>query len=464
MLNDYKDSHTQDKNTDDGLRVISREEVDEHSRPLDLWVIIDNKVYDLTKFQLKHPGGKSVLQHNAGRDATEKWILAGHSPKAREQMKEYVIGKIDENEQIKIDNPMHKGTFSKVFPYVTGLLFIVFCYYCIRNTELHLDKPSDTLGLLFGAGPSLFLILAGLKLWPGTPFRTHRIGGLGFLVQYALCWYFFFTDYDWFKTSPFVWTLVLNGVTQATSAIIEVGPTLEWEDNSEYFGNKGTMSRQFIQENLFYHLLTTFSSLYYYPQFYNALQSNIIGKAIEITFVFLPYILIRPLFPKTRLRDALANEKIKTDDHRVFYFISTWIIKLFVLGGKHYIGLFTNTIRYLGGLNTKEVEKLLQFMMLANAGTVAIGPFLHTLRFKNKLAPKVSMTIYLMFLYTPLIAVIQLIPYYYPYWKMFIIFTGGFWINFLPPMYFQAWTLTLTAWFVSYKNGLLPSEAENYVY
>jgi len=224
------------------------------------------------------------------------------------------------------------------------------------------------------------------------------------------------------------------------------------------------MSRQFIIENLFYHLLTTFSSLYYYPQFYKALQSNIFGKVIEVTMVFLPYILVRPFFPKTRLRDAIANDKIKSEDHKIFYFISTWIIKIFVLGGKHYIGLFTNTVRYLGGLSSPEEEKLLQFMMLANAGTVAIGPFLHTLRFKNKLAPKVSMTIYLMFLYTPMIAVFQIIPKYYMYWKMFLLFTGGFLINFLPPLYFQAWTLTLTAWFVSYKHGLLPNEAHALIY
>jgi len=444
---------------------ILRAEVAEHNKPEDMWIIINNHVYDLTKFQKRHPGGKAVLNEVAGNDGTVNWILAGHSPKAQEQMKEYLIAEVDPNEKTISENPMHKGDFSKIFPYLSATFFFIFLYFCVINTDFHLENKSDIWGLIFGIGPSLFLIIAGFKLWPGRHFRTHRIGGLLFLFQYALSWYFYFTDYQWYKNSFLVWSLVLNGCLQATSAIIQIGPTLEKTDKGEYFGNKhATVSLDFVTENLFYQILTTFSTLYYYPQFYNALRSNLFGKAIEIIFVFLPYLVIRPFFPKTKLRDAINQDStVSTTDHRFFFILSNWAIKIFVLGGKHYIGLMTNTVRYLGGLSSLEDEKLLHFLMLANAGTVTISTFLHTLKFKNQLSPKVSMSVYLMFLYTPLIAIIQLVPRCYPYWKMFIIFTLGLFINFTDKVFIQSWTLVVTAWFVSYQNGLIP-EAKDLIF
>ncbi|KIO34369.1 hypothetical protein M407DRAFT_218567 [Tulasnella calospora MUT 4182] len=55
------------------LKTISREEVAKHNKPGDLWVIIDAKVYDLSRFASLHPGGLAVLldENVAGQDATD---------------------------------------------------------------------------------------------------------------------------------------------------------------------------------------------------------------------------------------------------------------------------------------------------------------------------------------------------------------------------------------------------------
>uniref|UniRef100_A0AC35U316 Cytochrome b5 heme-binding domain-containing protein n=1 Tax=Rhabditophanes sp. KR3021 TaxID=114890 RepID=A0AC35U316_9BILA len=58
------------------------------------WVVMDNKVYDLTKFLEEHPGGGEVILEQGGGDATEAFNDVGHSSDAREMAKEYLIGTI----------------------------------------------------------------------------------------------------------------------------------------------------------------------------------------------------------------------------------------------------------------------------------------------------------------------------------------------------------------------------------
>ena len=36
-----------------------------------IWIVIHDKVYDITKFLDEHPGGEEILIKNAGADATE---------------------------------------------------------------------------------------------------------------------------------------------------------------------------------------------------------------------------------------------------------------------------------------------------------------------------------------------------------------------------------------------------------
>ncbi|KAG6545282.1 hypothetical protein Mapa_013395 [Marchantia paleacea] len=70
-------------------------EVSEHNNNKDCWLVIDGKVYDVTKFLEEHPGGDEVLLSATGKDATDDFEDVGHSTSARGMMEEYYVGEVD---------------------------------------------------------------------------------------------------------------------------------------------------------------------------------------------------------------------------------------------------------------------------------------------------------------------------------------------------------------------------------
>ncbi|XP_055302035.1 cytochrome b5-like [Sitodiplosis mosellana] len=74
-------------------------QVREHNEAADLWLIIDEKVYDVTKFLNEHPGGEEVLIDAGGKDATKEFNDVGHSEAAIEQLETYLVGEIVDSEK-----------------------------------------------------------------------------------------------------------------------------------------------------------------------------------------------------------------------------------------------------------------------------------------------------------------------------------------------------------------------------
>ena len=43
------------------MNTYTLEQVQEHNKPNDCWIIVDTHIYDVTEFALSHPGGKQLL-------------------------------------------------------------------------------------------------------------------------------------------------------------------------------------------------------------------------------------------------------------------------------------------------------------------------------------------------------------------------------------------------------------------
>jgi cytochrome b involved in lipid metabolism len=67
-------------------------EVRQHTSPGDLWLVIDKKVYDVSRWMDEHPGGPEVMLQEAGKDATNAFAEIGHSLYAEGLLKDYYIG------------------------------------------------------------------------------------------------------------------------------------------------------------------------------------------------------------------------------------------------------------------------------------------------------------------------------------------------------------------------------------
>uniref|UniRef100_A0A8C6PAU4 Cytochrome b5 type B n=1 Tax=Nothobranchius furzeri TaxID=105023 RepID=A0A8C6PAU4_NOTFU len=83
-----------DKTSDGGVKFYTLEDVRVHNMINDTWLIIHDKVYDISKFLEEHPGGEEVLLEQGGADATESFEDVGHSSDAREMLQQYYIGEL----------------------------------------------------------------------------------------------------------------------------------------------------------------------------------------------------------------------------------------------------------------------------------------------------------------------------------------------------------------------------------
>ena len=78
-------------------RKISTDEVKLHNTNGDCWLIIRGKVYDVSQYMEKHPGGADLLKDNSsGKDASEAYEDADHTKKAKEMLAKYYIGDWDQ--------------------------------------------------------------------------------------------------------------------------------------------------------------------------------------------------------------------------------------------------------------------------------------------------------------------------------------------------------------------------------
>lgn len=292
-----------------------------------------------------------------------------------------------------------------------SIVMLIHDLFELFNDTLHgqfhtMEEYISHLSYAFLAVSFIYVLIIGpmkAGMWTGkraTRQRVHRFMGLAYLIQYGLAWVQFLTNYeDGYQHSYLPYTIALNGLIQVHSAYFSFRVLPDLKD-AGYYSDRGTISRLFIHENSYFQLMSLFGSLYYIDGARDAIKGCVLGRLLEGLFIFWPYVLIRPLFPVTRFSDAGSSSAGRTEKNERFYEIGTTMIKIFYLWAKYYLGFFINFVVYLNLVNNDTIEgmkhkKLIQGLFLLNVGTVSLGVFLHTLRFKKVFPPRVTFVLYL---------------------------------------------------------------------
>ncbi|CAG8394437.1 unnamed protein product [Penicillium salamii] len=76
-------------------KTFTKDDVASHSKGDSPWVIIDEDVYDVSKFQDEHPGGKKILQRVAGKDASKQFWKYHNEGILKKYKAQLQIGSLD---------------------------------------------------------------------------------------------------------------------------------------------------------------------------------------------------------------------------------------------------------------------------------------------------------------------------------------------------------------------------------
>jgi len=237
-------------------------------------------------------------------------------------------------------------------------------------------------------------------------FSVHRVLGLAYLCAYIAAWWLYLSDYPRFAASVLPWALPLMGVTQSLTAVYYFRFLPKTRADPGYYSDRGTLNYAFITENIFYASILAWQWLYMDARWFGAPTSLASSPAtppalrtalalVEGVWTFLPYVIIRPFFPKTRFRDSLQSETNKTTGNAFFLYWGTIITKGFYLWAKWYIGHYFNYLRFLGQLSDADVKEMYR-LLLFSAFATTISVFLHTLKFKGYIGAKTSFGIYML--------------------------------------------------------------------
>ncbi|EAA35955.1 hypothetical protein GE21DRAFT_29 [Neurospora crassa] len=89
------------------------DDVRKHNSKDDVWMVIHNKVYNVTTYLEDHPGGSIILREVAGTDATEQFVEIGHSVEATDILEELYVGDLAEEEHAE-EVEIFRPTYEKV--------------------------------------------------------------------------------------------------------------------------------------------------------------------------------------------------------------------------------------------------------------------------------------------------------------------------------------------------------------
>lgn len=134
------------------LPVYTLKQISEHKSDDDCWVAVDNRVYNITNWLSRHPGGKSILFNFAGTDCSDEFRTFHYKPNYK-LLNSFCVGTLHQDdcrEETVLSKDLQElhqrikleGAFLPDCKY-SGLLSIIcrlFEILLLLNANIHLVK------------------------------------------------------------------------------------------------------------------------------------------------------------------------------------------------------------------------------------------------------------------------------------------------------------------------------------
>eukprot|EP01084_Bolivina_argentea_P263473 445952_1 len=164
------------------MTTILRTEFEKHHHLGDCWIEIEGKVYDVSEWMRKHPGGERLLECLGGKDASLPFLVNHHPSIRQRYLPTWYIGDLEPSKtkskydqltkefKILYHELWDKGWFETSYWYYTSKFTVLFSMMCGVFTLFHLCNLYSfwPLGVLAS-------ILLGM-FWQQLAFIGHDIG------------------------------------------------------------------------------------------------------------------------------------------------------------------------------------------------------------------------------------------------------------------------------------------------
>jgi cytochrome b involved in lipid metabolism len=93
-------------------------------------IVINNNVYDITKYLRLHPGGEDILMNLNGQNATTEFNDIGHSRSAIKILEKFKIGSISDVENNKLKSYKDDKDDNETQGSQRTIIFVLFTIVC----------------------------------------------------------------------------------------------------------------------------------------------------------------------------------------------------------------------------------------------------------------------------------------------------------------------------------------------
>mmetsp|Transcript_8578 Transcript_8578/g.11608 ORF Transcript_8578/g.11608 Transcript_8578/m.11608 type:complete len:479 (-) Transcript_8578:108-1544(-) len=156
----------------DSVELFSSADVAKHNTINDCWLIVNGKVYDVTDFIARHPGGDIIMKY-AGNDATDVFT-AYHNPREFKRLPPMMVGELTQESQPELSENMKdyralntqlwESGWMEADPMFFVRLFVIILFFLAVAVCLFSTASSASLDLYHWSARASLVFLGGVCL------------------------------------------------------------------------------------------------------------------------------------------------------------------------------------------------------------------------------------------------------------------------------------------------------------